>query len=101
MELPLNSDNSNISNELKFKFSGVESEKALQPRSQVNKSFVMLIMLKHQCILEPLEPHIYIVKLGYTVVFIILLFVYLIIDYGYLLEPPAITSIYGLYFEQR
>ena len=29
MELPLNSENSNISEELKFMHSGVESEKAL------------------------------------------------------------------------
>ena len=39
---------------------------------------------------DPPKPHFYIVKLGFTGVYIIFLFFFLLkdIDYGYLLEPP-------------
>ena len=37
---------------------------------------------------DPLKPHFYIVKLGFTVVYIIFLISALNIDYGYSLEPP-------------
>ena len=39
-------------------------------------------------ILTPLKPHFYIVKLGFTGVYIILLISAKNIDYGYSLEPP-------------
>ena len=54
---------------------------------------------------DPLKPHFYIVKLGFTGVYII---IYLIsalnIDYGYSLEPPRraiLTSTHNLCFEQK
>ena len=37
---------------------------------------------------DPLKPHFYIVKLGFTGVYIILLFLLKNIDCGYSLEPP-------------
>ena len=37
---------------------------------------------------EPLKPHLFIVKLGFTVVYIIFLISAQNIDCGYLLEPP-------------
>ena len=37
---------------------------------------------------DPLKPHFYIVKLGFTGVYIIFLFSAQNIDYGYSLEPP-------------
>ena len=39
-------------------------------------------------ILTPLKPHFYIVKLGFTGVYIIFLFLLKNIDCGYSLEPP-------------
>ena len=38
--------------------------------------------------LTPLEPHFYIVKLGFTGVYIICLFLFKNIECGYSLEPP-------------
>ena len=38
---------------------------------------------------DPLKPHFYIVKLGFTGVYIIFLISAQNIDYGYLLEPPC------------
>ena len=44
---------------------------------------------KHAYInLTPLKPHFYKVKLGFTGVYIIFLFLLKNIDYGYSLEPP-------------
>ena len=37
---------------------------------------------------DPLKPYFYIVKLGYTGVYIIFFFLLKNIDYGYSLEPP-------------
>ena len=37
---------------------------------------------------DPLKPHFYIVKLGFTGVYIIFLISAQNIDYGYSLEPP-------------
>ena len=42
----------------------------------------------HVCNFDPLKPHFYIVKLGFTGVFIIFLFLLKNIDCGYSLEPP-------------
>ena len=39
-------------------------------------------------ILTPIKPHFYIVKLGFTGVYIIFLISAEIIDFGYSLEPP-------------
>ena len=49
---------------------------------------------------DPLKPHFYIVKLGFTGVHIIFLFLLKNIDCGYSLEPP-LTSTHNLCFEQK
>ena len=38
--------------------------------------------------LDPIKPHFYIVKMGFTGVYIIFLFLLKYIDCGYSLEPP-------------
>ena len=51
---------------------------------------------------NPLKPHFYIVKLGFTGVYIIFLFLLKNIDCGYSLEPPQVlTSTHNLCFEQK
>ena len=54
---------------------------------------------------DPLKPHIDIVKLGFTGVYIIFLISAQNIDCGYSLEPPRIeavlTSTHNLCFEQK
>ena len=53
---------------------------------------------------DPLKPHFYIVKLVFTVVYIIFLFLHKDIDCGYSLEPPreaVLTSTHNLCFEQK
>ena len=40
------------------------------------------------CNFDPIKPHFYIVKLGFTGIYIICLFLLKNIDYGYSLEPP-------------
>ena len=55
---------------------------------------------------DPLKPHFYIVKLGFTGVFIIFLISAQNIDCGYSLEPPrrveaVLTSTHNLCFEQN
>ena len=52
--------------------------------------FLFAIMQTCQCNEYPLIPHFYIVKLGFTGVYIIFLFLLLNIDCGYSLEPPTI-----------
>ena len=54
-------------------------------------------------ILTPLKPHFYIVKLGFTGVYIIFLIFAQNIDCGYSLEPPrrVLTSTHNLCFEQK
>ena len=49
---------------------------------------------------DPLKPHFYIVKLGFTGVYIIFLISAQNIDCGYTLEPP-LTSTHNLCFEQK
>ena len=44
------------------------------------------IMLTCTCNVHPLTPHLYIVKLGFTGVYIVFLFLLLNIDCGYSLE---------------
>ena len=56
---------------------------------------------------DPLKPHFYIVKLGFTGVYIIFLLLLKNIDCGYSLEPPrclgkaVLTSTHNLCFEQK
>ena len=59
---------------------------------------------------DPLKPHLYIVKLGFTGVYIIFLISAQNIDCGYSLEPPhrgssnermVLTSTHNLCFEQK
>ena len=55
---------------------------------------------------DPLRPHFYIVKLGFTGVDIIFLFLLKNIDSGYSLEPPhlieaVLTGTHNLCFEQK
>ena len=53
-----------------------------------NFAFSCTIRITCTCDSYPLTPHFYIVKLGFTGVYIIFLFLLLNIDYGYSLEPP-------------
>ena len=48
----------------------------------------IIIMKTCPCNEHPLTPHFYIVKLGFTGVYIIFLFLLKNIDCGYSLEPP-------------
>ena len=53
---------------------------------------------------DPLKPHFYIVKLGFTGVYIIFLISDQNIDYGYSLEPPrrgGSNEYHNLCFEQK
>ena len=53
--------------------------------------------------IDPLKPHFYIVKLGFTGVYITFLFLLKNIDCGYSLEPPdrgGSNEYHNLYFEQ-
>ena len=51
-------------------------------------NFAVNIEKKSPCNEDPLTPHFYIVKLGFTGVYINFLFLLLNIDCGYSLEPP-------------
>ena len=69
--------------------------KSVFPSSHVKVEYedcdiFFLIMKTSLCNVHvyPLTPHFYIVKLGFTGVYIIFLFLLLNIDCGYLLEPP-------------
>ena len=56
------------------------------------------------CNFDPLKPHLYIVKLGFTGVYIIFLISAQNIDCGYSLEPPrwgGSNEYHNLYFEQK
>ena len=50
--------------------------------------FQLYIMKTCPCNVYPLEPHFYIAKLGYAVVYLFFLFLLQNIDCGYSLEPP-------------
>ena len=47
-----------------------------------------IIMITSPCNVYPLTPHFYVVKLGFTEVYIIFLILLQNIDCGYSLEPP-------------
>ena len=53
------------------------------------------------CNVYPLEPHLYIAKLGYAGVYLFFLFLLQNIDCGYSLEPPLLTCTHNLCFEQK
>ena len=53
-----------------------------------NSSLIFFITKKCLCNFDPLKPHFYIVKLGFTGVYIIFLILLRNIDCGYSLEPP-------------
>ena len=64
------------------------------------------IMKTCPCNVYPLEPHFYIVKLGYAGVYLFFLFLLQNIDYGYSLEPPrrgeaVLTCTDNICFEQK
>ena len=74
----------------------------------------ILIMKTCPCKVYPLKPHFFIVKLGYTGVYLFFLFLLQNIDCGYSLEPPqrggsnvylqceaVLTSTHNLCFEQK
>ena len=53
---------------------------------------------------DPLKPHFYILKLGFTGVYIFFLFLLKNIDFGYSLEPPrqgGSNKYHNLCFEQK
>ena len=50
---------------------------------------------------DPLKPHFYTVKLGFTGVSFFFLFLLRNIDFWYSLEPPVLTSTHNLCFEQN
>ena len=70
----------------------VAYEEASLIRVSAFRSFVecALFPITKTClyIFDPLKPHFYIVKLGFTGVYIIFLIFAQIIDCGYSLEPP-------------
>ena len=55
---------------------------------QLNSFLIILIRKTCPCNVYPLEPHFYIVKLGYGVVYLFFLFLLQNVDCGYSLEPP-------------
>ena len=58
------------------------------------------IIITCPCNVDPLTPHFYVVKLGFTGVYIIFFFFLLYnIYHGYSLEPPQCTQ--DLCFEQK
>ena len=64
----------------------------------------LYIWIHHENILynfDPHKPHLYIVKLGFTRVCIIFLFLLINIDCGYSLEPPQWASVRRFYEYQQ
>ena len=55
-----------------------------------NSKFILMAIITKICLynFDPLKPHFYIVKLGFTGVYVIFLFLLKNIDCGYSLEPP-------------
>ena len=66
--------------------------------------FISTITKTCLCNFDPLKPHFYIVKRGFTGVYIIFLIFAQNIDCGYPLEPPrrgGSNEYHNLYFEQK
>ena len=68
---------------------------AIKTLSILHRHVIVMRMVPKICIMQtcpcnvyPLTPHFYIVKLGFTGVYIIFLFLLQNIDCGYSLEPP-------------
>ena len=67
----------------------------------------LIIMITSPCNVNPFKPHCYIVKLGFTGVYIIFSFLLKNIDCGYSLKPPqrlteaVLTCTHNLCFEQK
>ena len=57
-------------------------------QQSLQSSVVLIITKTYLYNFDPLKPHFYIVKLGFTGVYIIFLISAQNIDYGYSLEPP-------------
>ena len=66
-------------------FSGVARKELFYARPGKSLEIIMKTYLYN---FDPRKPHLYIVKLGFTGVYIIFLFLLNNIDCGYLLEPP-------------
>ena len=62
-----------------------------QPGMRVSQPAICIWHMMKTCLynVDPLKPHFYIVKLGFTGVYIIVLIPAQNIDCGYLLEPPC------------
>ena len=76
---------------LTFFFSCISSKihgESLSEAILAEDILISAITIKCLYTFDPLKPHIYIVKLGFTGVYIIFLFLLKNIDLGYLLEPP-------------
>ena len=70
--------------------------RAVEPRAGIS---CRLSSITKTCLynFDPLKPHFYIIKLGFTGVYIIFLISSQNIDYGYLLEPPRrVPTVYVL-----
>ena len=71
---------------------GVFTEKYIVKRDSCRTSqlpiFKTVIRKTYPCNVYPLEPHVYIAKLGYAGVYLFFLFLLQNIDCGYSLEPP-------------
>ena len=59
---------------------------------------LFFLIIRKTCLynFDPLKPHFYIVKLGFTGVYIIFLISAQNTDCGYSLEPPRVPTIYVL-----
>ena len=93
-----------------------DSNQPAHPRSLIRVFVVHAITKTYLYNFDPLKPHFYIVKLGFTGVYIIFLIAAQNIDCGYSLEPPhrggsneypqsmgeaVLTSTHNLCFEQK
>ena len=66
----------------------VHREFGIHSRQKMSANSLNYITKTRLCNLDPLKPHFYIVKLGFTGVYIIFLISAQNIDCGYSLEPP-------------
>ena len=66
----------------------LHSKFGIRMKEKAYKMKIRLITKTRLYIFDPLKPHFYIIKLGFTGVYIIFLFLPKNIDCGYPLEPP-------------
>ena len=71
-------------------FSGFSGFRPPLMNNRLDRLDISEIFITKTCLynFDPLKPHFYIVKLGFTGVFIIFIILLKNIDCGYLLEPP-------------